>query len=63
MNRVCKDGKLYGYNVANGKLFDLATYETIETKKVEEVKEVEKEMVEEKAEKAAKVATKFRIKK
>jgi hypothetical protein len=60
MNRVCKDGKLYGYNVANGKLFDLATYETIETKKVEEVKKVEKEMVEEKA---AKVATKFRVKK
>ena len=60
MNRVCKDGKLYGYNVANGKLFDLATYETIETKKVEEVKKVEKEMVEEKT---AKVATKFRVKK
>lgn len=70
MNRVCKDGKLYGYNVANGKLFDLTTYETIEEKKAEIVKEVKKEMVEEHAEiankaieeKIAKVATKFKKK-
>ena len=68
MNRVCKDGKLYGYNVANGKLFDLTTYKaideekiackTIEEKKAEIVKEVKKEMVEENA----KVATKFKKK-
>ena len=68
MNRVCKDGKLYGYNVANGKLFDLTTYKaideekiaykTIEAEKCEEVKEVKKEMVEEKA----KFATKFKKK-
>lgn len=58
MNRVCKDGKLYGYNVANGKLFDLTTYETIEEKKPEIVKEVKKEMVED----IAKVATKFKKK-
>ena len=58
MNRVCKDGKLYGYNVANGKLFDLTTYKTIEEKKTEIVKEVEKVMVEE----SAKVATKFKKK-
>lgn len=63
MNRVCKDGKLFGYNVANGKLFDLTTYEIIEEKKAEIVKKVEKEMVEENAEKAAKVATKFKVKK
>ena len=58
MNRVCKDSKLYGYNVANGKLFDLTTYKTIEEKKAEIVKEVKKEMVEENA----KVATKFKKK-
>ena len=69
MNRVCKDGKLYGYNVANGKLFDLTTYKAIEEKKTEIVKEVKKEMVEENAEIAnnavkenAKVATKFKKK-
>ena len=60
MNRVCKDGKLYGYNVANGKLFDLTTYETIEEKKAEVVEKVEKEMVEERAKIAA---TKFKVKK
>ena len=58
MNRVCKDGKLYGYNVANGKLFDLTTYKAIEEKKTEIVKEVKKEMVEDNA----KVATKFKKK-
>ena len=60
MNRVCKDGKLFGYNVANGKLFDLTTYETIEEKKAEVVEKVEKEMVEERAKIAA---TKFKVKK
>ena len=60
MNRVCKDGKLFGYNVANGKLFDLTTYETIEEKKAEIVEKVEKEMVEERAKTAA---TKFKVKK
>ena len=38
MNRVCKNGKIYGYDVATGKLFDLNTYETIEEKKVKNEK-------------------------
>lgn len=29
MNRVYKDGKIYGYNVATGKLFDVATLEEV----------------------------------
>lgn len=33
MNRVCKDGKYYGYDVATGKLFDLATYKYVEEEK------------------------------
>ena len=33
MNRVCKDGKIYGYDVATGKLFDPTTYEFVEEKK------------------------------
>ena len=29
MNRVYKDGKIYGYNVATGKLFDVATLQEV----------------------------------
>ena len=29
MNRVYKDGKIYGYNVATGKLFDVETLEEV----------------------------------
>lgn len=36
MNRVCKDGKYYGYDVATGKLFDPTTYKFVEEKKAQE---------------------------
>ena len=29
MNRVVKDGKVYGYDVATGKVYDTATFEEI----------------------------------
>lgn len=34
MNRVYKDGKILGYDVTTGKLFDLKTYKTVEERKV-----------------------------